>query len=151
MPLIGLSEAARLTGKDKATIHRAMKGGRLSFTMNASGDRQIDLAELERVFPIKPVDPAGEVAPRTRPKPESNHAQIAQLSAQLESERARAASFEVRITDKDAVIEDLRRRLDREAEERRQAQAQLTALLTNQSNQASAQPRRRSWWRWRSS
>jgi hypothetical protein len=46
------------------------------------------------------------------------------------------------------VIADLRRQRDREAEERRQAQAQLTALLTDQRPAAPA-PARRSWWRWR--
>ena len=37
-----------------------------------------------------------------------------------------------RLDDKDGVINDLRRRLDDETEERRTAQAKLTALLTDQ-------------------
>ena len=141
MALIGLTEAAKLTGKDKATIHRAMKSGRLSFTVGDDGERQIDPAELERVFPIKPQDGEAEVALRNRKKPESNHMQIAQLGAQLESERAKTAMLQERLADKDTVIDDLRQRLDREGEERRQAQAQLTALLTDQR-----EPVRRRWW-----
>jgi hypothetical protein len=132
MTLIGLTEAARLTGKDKATIHRAMKSGRLSFTVGDDGDRQIDPAELERVYSIKPQDGEPEVAPRNRKKAKSNHVQIAQLAAQLEIEHAKTVSLEERLADKDSVIDDLRRRLDREGEERRQAQARLTALLTDQ-------------------
>jgi hypothetical protein len=132
MALIGLTEAAKLTGKDKTTIHRAMKSGRLSFIVGDDGDRQIDPAELERVFPIKPQDGELEVALRNRKKAGNNHVQIAQLTAQLEIERTKTAALEERLADKDSVIHDLRQRLDREGEERRQAQARLTALLTDQ-------------------
>ncbi|MBV8844135.1 MAG: hypothetical protein JO307_15110 [Bryobacterales bacterium] len=132
MALIGLTEASKLTGKDKTTIHRAMKSGRLSFSVGDDGDRQIDPAELERVFPIKLQNWESEVAPRNRKKTGSNQTQIAQLSAQLEIERTKTAALEERLADKDGVIDDLRRRLDREGEERRQAQARLTALLTDQ-------------------
>jgi hypothetical protein len=132
MALIGLTEAAKLTGKDKTTIHRAMKSGRLSFTVGGDGDRQIDPAELERVFPIKSHDGETEVAPRNHKKAGSNNVQIAQLIAQLEIERTKTAALEERLADKNSVIDDLRQRLDREGEERRQAQARLTALLTDQ-------------------
>lgn len=142
MALIGLTEAARLTGKDKATIHRAMKSGKLSFTVGDGGERQIDPAELDRVFPIKPQDEGAEVAPRNRQKSQSNYTQLVQLSAQLDAERVKTASFEERLADKDTVIDDLRQRLDREGEERRQAQAQLTALLTDQREKGTG----RSWW-----
>jgi hypothetical protein len=50
MALVGLSEAARITGRNRTTIFRAMKSGRLSFTTNGAGERQVDVAELERVF-----------------------------------------------------------------------------------------------------
>jgi hypothetical protein len=92
MALIGLTEASKLTGKDKTTIHRAMKSGRLSFTIGDDGDRQIDPAELGRVFLIKPQDGEPEVAQRNRKKAGSNHMQIAQLTAQLEIERAKTAN-----------------------------------------------------------
>lgn len=143
MPLIGLTEAAKLTGKNKATIHRAMKGNRLSFTVSDNGERQIDPAELERVFPLVRRKEEDKVANGNRPRVASNYTQLSQISAQLEAERSKSAGLEARLADKDAVIDDLRQRLDREGEERRQAQAQLTALLTDQR----AQPARRSWWR----
>jgi len=54
--------------------------------------------------------------------------------------RAKLEAASARIADKDAVIDDLRRRLDAEAEERRR----LTALLTD--NRAAVS--RRSWWPW---
>src|SRR5262245_30549762 len=44
------AEAARVVGKDSATIYRAMRRGGLSYTMSADGHRIIDSTELERVF-----------------------------------------------------------------------------------------------------
>jgi hypothetical protein len=58
-------------------------------------------------------------------------------TAETRELRARLEAAETRIADKDAVIADLRRRLDAEAEERRK----LTAMLTDQGG------RRLPWWR----
>jgi hypothetical protein len=54
MSRIGLTEAAKLTGKSPSTItrranHKDVKK-RLSFTLNDSGEKLYDVAELERVF-----------------------------------------------------------------------------------------------------
>jgi predicted site-specific integrase-resolvase len=56
MALVGLSEAAKLTGRNQTTIHRAMKTGRLCYTADETGSRRIDTAELDRVFGIKLVN-----------------------------------------------------------------------------------------------
>jgi hypothetical protein len=133
MPHIGLSEAAKLTGKDKATIHRAMASGRLSFVIGPDGARRIDPAELERVFAIK--KPAA-IAPRNRSAVARNSLQPLQTDLLLEAERSKVALLE-------ATVADLRNRLDRADDERRRAQEQLAALLTDQ------RPARRSWWIWR--
>jgi hypothetical protein len=47
---VGLTEAARLTGKDASTITRACQAGRLSFNKDETGQRMFEMAELERVF-----------------------------------------------------------------------------------------------------
>ena len=153
MPHIGLTEAAKLTGKNKTTIHRAMENGTLSHTVGKNGQRLIDPAELERVFPIRTTPECLAGAESNRPKPPSNHAQLAELRAQLEAERVRTTGLQERLADKDAVIEDLRTRLDAEAQERRRTQAQLTALLTDQrqKQELQRQPRPslshlRRWW-----
>src|SRR3954453_13743382 len=103
MPHIGLSEAAKLTGKDKATIHRAMASGRLSFVVGPDGTRQIDPAELERVFLIKA---PGAIAPLNRYAAVRNSLQPPQPDALLEAERSKIAMLE-------ATVADLRQRLDR--------------------------------------
>jgi hypothetical protein len=122
MALVGLSEAARLTGKNRTTIFRAMKSGRLSFTMNGAGERQIDIAELERVFPAT-----------SAVQPESNNAHTEVLRVQLEAERRANALLE-------RANDDLRQRLDASEEERRTVHAQLAALLTDKREAPAADP-----------
>lgn len=159
MPQIKLGEAARLTGKAKSTIHRAMESGRLSYTVDAEGERLIDPAELARVFDIKPPGEPEKIAPRTRDETERNHAHPMgrterdhaqpadsademHLIAQLAAEQARADGLAARVADMQDTIADLRQRLDFEGDERRQAQAQLTIMLTDQRPAG----RRLRWW-----
>lgn len=135
--MIGLSEAAKLVGKPRSTIHRAMKDGRLSFTVGPSGARLIDPAELERVYPLNPqrngATDAIAVARNTVQQPS--------LTTRLEAERAKTAGLEALVAAHESTISDLRSRLDRSEEERRRVQA----LLTDQRTQQPPQHRRR-WW-----
>ena len=124
-----LGEAAKATGKSKAALSRAIKLHKISATKKDDGSFQIDPAELHRVYP--PVQ-AEQVAQQF-PVNTAATAEIRELRAKLEA----AAE---RIADKDAVIDDLRQRLDTEGEERRKVQAQLTALLTDQRPQPAAEP-----------
>src|SRR3954454_13691761 len=117
MPAVGLSEAAKLTGRNQSTIHRAMKTGRLSFTTDASGERRIDVAELERVFGIR-----GRASPDAMTQPlQSNVTQAGEIAA-----------LQRFLDDREATIRDLRARLDASEAERRAGQAQIAALLTDQ-------------------
>lgn len=50
MPEMSLSEAARWAGVTRATIHKALKSGRLSGRKDEAGEWRIDPAELERVY-----------------------------------------------------------------------------------------------------
>jgi len=153
MASIGLSEAARLTGKPRSTIHRAMRDGRLSYTVGPDGGRLIDPAELERIYPIR-ADSNTETDAPSVPRHRMQHLD---LVAELAAERARAAGLEARLGDARDQVEDLRRQRDREAAERAAAQARLaevqaklTAILTDQRPAiAPPPPQRRSWWRWR--
>jgi hypothetical protein len=58
MALVGLKRASELTGKNQSTIHRAMKAGRLSYSLSDSGERLLDTSELNRLFPVKSDDDA---------------------------------------------------------------------------------------------
>lgn len=50
MTLVSISEASRLTGKTRATIHRHINTGKLSKTPNDSGGYGIEISELIRVY-----------------------------------------------------------------------------------------------------
>jgi hypothetical protein len=148
MANIGLSEAARLTGRPRSTLHRAMKAGRLSYTVGPDGARLIDPAELERIYDMQPSATPAPDAPTVA----WNKSQQAEMVAQLAAERAKTAMLEARFADAQDQIGDLRGRLDaseaeRRAndEERRRIQAQLTAVLTDQ--RAKAEPPRTAWGR----
>ena len=117
MPAVGLSEAAKLTGRNQSTIHRAMKTGRIAFAVAENGERRIDIAELERSFGLK-----GSARPDASAQPLQSNAVQADAMAALQR----------LLDDREGTIRDLRARLDASEAERRAAQAQVTALLTDQ-------------------
>jgi len=54
MALVSISEAAKLTGKSIKTIYRHLGTGKLSFVLNESGNKCVDISELIRIYgPIK--------------------------------------------------------------------------------------------------
>lgn len=72
MTILGISAAARAAGINRSTLQRAIKTGRISTTIDAAGERGIDLAELLRAFgplrqmpqedPAAPPQPAAPIA-----------------------------------------------------------------------------------------
>lgn len=131
-----VAQAAKAIGKSKNTVFRAISSGRISAARDeATGAFHIDPAELHRVF-----------APAATPSHEAPRV--------VSDGAIRVAVLEARIGEKEAMIrvleranDDLRRRLDAEAEERRR----LTALLTDQraASSGSELGPRRAWWPWR--
>jgi hypothetical protein len=134
-----LGEAAKAVGKNRTTLLRAVKAGKLSATYDeAAGSWLIEPAELFRVYP--PIDAGASSAQggaSTRSGPALGD--VRELRARLE---ATEAAQWLRIASE--VIDDLRRRLDASEEGRRR----LTLMLADQRSIALAAPRR-SWWPWR--
>jgi predicted site-specific integrase-resolvase len=123
-----LSKAAIATGKNKATIQRAIKSGKISATKNSSGTYEIDPSELHRVYPATTQRVAQHDISNDTQRPD-DHDKIMRLKLHLlEAERERERD------QLQATIDDLRTRLDR-SEER------ITALLPA--------PEKRSWWPWK--
>lgn len=121
MAKVGLQRAAELTGRSRSTIHRAMAAGRLSFARSETGERLIDVAELERVFGLSvPDEKDGNVAP----EPPQTDPQLVELRAKLEIELARVGMLTER-------LEELR-------EERDRWRQQAERLLTDQRPAAPA-------------
>ena len=116
MALVGIGQAARLSGRNRSTLHRAMKDGRLSYSLDETGERRIDTTELDRVFGIKPAGGNGAHMPQ------SNTAQQAEVEVLRQW-----------LTDRDETIRDLRQRLDA-------ADHRLTALLARPEPAPSSAP-----------
>ncbi|MDR3567893.1 MAG: hypothetical protein P4L43_07680 [Syntrophobacteraceae bacterium] len=135
-----LGEAAKATDKSIAAISRAIKNGCVcvSAEKQDNGSYKIAPAELHRVY--RAVRAEQETQPFSVNPGETG---------ELRGLQARIEAAEQRQRDKDNVIDDLRRRLDAESEERRRTQAVLTGLLTYQreKQEAAAPEPKRGFWR----
>lgn len=125
-----LSEAAKATGKNKTTIQRAVKSGKISAAKGDRGSYEIDPSELHRVFP-----PA--VAQRDAQHPQSNDTQqgtfgsinsnlsrVLELEKELAVAHERASGLEAQKDQMVDTINDLRKRLD-------SSEGRVTALLAD--------------------
>jgi hypothetical protein len=124
MAKVGLQRAAELTGKSRSTIHRAMNAGRLSYEKNESGERLIEVSELQRLFGDVRLERVKNDAPEDR-----GHAtQLAETRAQLQLERAKNGLLAERVEELKGREAELR-----EDRDRWRAQAEhATRLLTHQ-------------------
>ena len=141
-----LAQAAQAVGRNRSTLLRMIKNGRLSGTRDeATGVWFVDPAELHRVLPALRAHDAD---------PEHAPTRTADIASEIALLRARLDAASDAIRTRDDALADLRVRLDRaEAErraadaERREAQAKLTAVITAQAQ--AAVPARRGWAFWR--
>jgi hypothetical protein len=121
-----LTQAAAVVGRNRSTILRAVKAGRLSAARDeASGEWRIEPAELQRLYTVAPASGVDQGAALSR-----------------NSDATVDAELRARLADKDDQITDLRRRLDLATEQLGEALQQVR-LLTDM-RQAPA----RRWWRW---
>jgi excisionase family DNA binding protein len=142
-----LKQAAVAIGKSKPTVLRAIQSGKISALRDeTTGGWLIEPAELHRLYP--PVVPV-MVHDATMNSDVIPHETV-QLRRELEmlrEERERERQ------EAQTTISDLRVRLDRSEEERRQTQARLSALLEDKTAPpapaASTAPAKRGWWSWR--
>lgn len=103
-----LGQAAKATGKNKTTIQRAIKDGRVSGSKDDSGAYAIDPAELHRVFPVATI---AQPSQSNDMQPSGNASETAMLRTMLAREQE--------------INADLR-------EDRDRWRQQATALLTDQ-------------------
>lgn len=128
-----LSEAASATGKNKATIQRAIKSGKISAPKGESGSYEIDPSELHRVFPpvAQHVVQRNNATIRNRPQqaglpPDFNVLQrIANLEKELAVIEERKNGLEEQKRHLTDTVGDLRKRLD-------SSEGRVLALLNDQ-------------------
>lgn len=121
-----LSEAARATGKNKTTIQRAIKNGKISAAKGDSGSYEIDPSELHRVFPPT-VAQHGQSNDTQQDKSapiNSNLARVLELEKELAVAHERAKGLEAQKDQMADTINDLRKRLD-------SSEGRMTALLAD--------------------
>jgi hypothetical protein len=136
--MLTLGQAAKETGLSKPSISKAIKTGRLSAVKTENGEYQIDPVELFRVYPVTSKPKADILQEETLSLPNGLQAALdamRELLGQVEGER-----------------DDLRRRLDEEAADRRASAEEvrrLTLLITNQAKPEPAiKPSTVSPWLW---
>jgi excisionase family DNA binding protein len=113
MTMLTLGEAAKMVGKSKPTISKAIKDGKLSG--EKVGDRyQIEVSELLRVYPAQSDDPE----PTTTPSAQSDD-----LEKKYMTEK---------ISDLESRLDDMKDERDQALKDGREDRARMLALLSDQ-------------------
>jgi excisionase family DNA binding protein len=135
-----LKQAAEATGKSKPTILRAIQSGKISATRDQLTQAWIiEPSELHRIYQPVSDDDAQQGKPANDATPFETVMLRREISIRDEKLNALQQERDRERQETRETIDDLRRRLDAEAEERRK----LTAMLTDQREKP--EPRRRSW------
>ena len=134
-----VNQAARLVGKSRMTINRAIASGTLSASRSGpSKPWVIDAAELSRVFPAADhIQHNVQHNGQTRAGDDQGDVHEV-LNGELRELRARLADWQDQVA-------DLRRRLDTATEQLGEALSQVRALTDQRAPPA---PARRAWWPW---
>lgn len=138
MPIVSISEAARLAGKNRKTVQKYVADGQLSLSMDGQA-KGIEISELIRVF--GPLD-----GHPTLPMDRVNGQQVAPLP--VHGHQAEIDGLKSVIAAKDAHIAALAGQVDELREEKRELRAQVTGLLEDRRPQAPPAPltkSRRDW------
>lgn len=117
-----MTKGAELAGVSKGTVSKALKSGRLSYAEKTDNGYLIDTSELFRVFPPKQPETVETAPPQPMLGNRETLVETGGLHREIELLREQ-------LRDRDGVVDDLRHRLDRSDEERREAQARVIGLL----------------------
>lgn len=122
MATVSMTKGAELAGVSKGTVSKALKSGRLSYAEKTDNGYLIETSELFRVFP--PKQPETVETAHSQPLIGNRETPMETVGLHREIELLRE-----QLRDRDGVVDDLRHRLDRSDEERREAQARVIGLL----------------------
>lgn len=135
---VTVKQAASLTGKSRETINTATNSGLLSFSLNSRNHKVLDVAELERVFPL--VKTMGELRQQSEPvsssqkpsEPDSDTELLLLQEKLSSSEQLREMLADERDRERrqfEAELETLRNSLEKSQEQHNKA----LLLITDQS------------------
>ena len=112
---VGINHAARLTGKAKEQIYRAIASGKLSWTVDPTTEKKtLQVADLDRVFGLKPVGVTGaksgnenQMLPQAQPTvTPAEIAELVLIKAQFDAQKETIRRL-------DDQVSDLRQQRDR--------------------------------------
>lgn len=136
-------KAAEATGKNIATITRAIKSGKISAQKDASGAWRIDASELHRAFPLNVQDlRKPKMQTDAIPLQEQGQPQTTALEQELAALRERVAAQSELLEERASQISDLK-------EDRDRWRQQATNLLADFKSAPMQEPKIKSrrWWR----
>ncbi|EFZ2018300.1 MULTISPECIES: hypothetical protein [Morganellaceae] len=141
MALVSISEAARLTGKARSTLHKYIKQGKLSTTTDQNtGNKSIETSELIRVFgkisnsPTTDCDGVTNVSKLQQETP--NTTQSLQIKLQL-------------LEQENAHLKAEKELLSKNLDDIRQAMLLIESKLPTTPEQARPVPAKKSWQFWK--
>lgn len=119
MSKVSVSQAAKLTGKSRETINKATQTGALAYSRGSGNRKEIDVAELQRVYKLVTTMDALEAA----------SAPVKSASALSESDnRVENAELRAKLASSERTIEMLSAERDRE---RRQLESEIDNLRSS--------------------
>lgn len=135
-------QAARATGKNIATITRAIKSGKISAQKDVSGAWRIDASELHRMFPMITQDLRNpKMQSDATPLQEQSKSQTPALEQELAALRERVTAQSELLEERASQISDLK-------EDRDRWRQQATNLLQSSHSTSVSPPisKARRWW-----
>lgn len=98
MPEFNLSQAARLYGKSRMTLHRHCDAGRLSSRLSDDGQRLIDLSELIRAYGEPPNHKTAKTPLKT-PRRYTQHERDTLLLNELQALREQVTALQQEVSE----------------------------------------------------
>lgn len=135
-------QAAQATGKNIATITRAIKSGKISAQKDASGAWRIDASELHRMFPLNAQDLRNpQMQSDASPLQEQSKSQAVALEQELAALRERVAAQSELLGERASQISDLK-------EDRDRWRQQATSLIGGLRPVPKVELKSHRWWPW---
>lgn len=136
---MNINQAAKAVGVARSTLYRDIREGKVSVKKDGRGKPYLDVSELERAYgnvTISDTLGMSESVPERQDETPQKDKRDSTLQRECDLLREQIALLK-------EERNDLRQRLDQEAEERRMTQAKLTALLTDQREKGERSGRER--------
>lgn len=158
MAKISISEAARLTGKNRSTLHRHIKAGKLSKHFDQDNNPVLDTSELSRVYPSFKIPGAKQQATTVLrnsgmqqvaipQKPENATVEIALLKLKLQYAEEKTAMEESRRREAEQRERETKEEVNRLLSVVEKQTYLLAAAPTPEAAHPEPDPPKPGWWK----